>query len=136
MISTIGAHQLNHVLPFVDPLQLSKITNLYYARVIEIILGFNNWKGIKLDGFGGLVPFKENRDILGALFMSSLFENRAPKDGALFSIFMGGVRRQELCDLNDKEEKLRIRRVEFQWMGVLDRGKLNEFIKQNAIVRT
>ena len=41
-----------------------------------------------------------------------------------------------LCDLNDKEEQLRIRRVEFQWMGVLDRGKLNEFIKQNAIVRT
>ena len=41
-----------------------------------------------------------------------------------------------LCNLNDKEEQLRIRRVEFQWMGVLDRGKLNEFIKHNAIVRT
>ena len=41
-----------------------------------------------------------------------------------------------LCDSNDKEEQLRIRRVEFQWMGVLDREKLNEFIKQNAIIRT
>jgi oxygen-dependent protoporphyrinogen oxidase len=103
VISTIGAHQLDKVLPFVDPIQLSKITNLFYARVIEVILGFNQWKGIKLDAFGGLVPFRENRDILGALFMSSLFEERAPKDGALFSIFMGGVRRPELCDLSDDQ---------------------------------
>lgn len=101
VISTVGAHQLEQILPFVDSKQLSKIANLYYARVIEIVLGFNQWKGIKLDAFGGLVPFKENRDILGALFMSSLFEGRAPKEGALFSIFMGGVRRSELCELSD-----------------------------------
>lgn len=103
VISTIGAHQLDKVLPFIDPAQLAKITNLFYARVIEIVLGFNYWKGIKLDAFGGLVPFKEKRDILGVLFMSSLFEGRAPKEGALFSIFMGGVRRPELCDLNDDQ---------------------------------
>jgi len=41
-----------------------------------------------------------------------------------------------LCDSNDEEEQLRIRRVEFQWIGVLDREKLKEFIKQNAIART
>jgi len=105
VISTVGAHQLDQILPFVNPGQLAKITKLYYARVIEIVLGFNQWKGIKLDGFGGLVPFKENRDILGALFMSSLFEGRAPKEGALFSIFMGGVRRAELCDLSDDQIK-------------------------------
>ena len=101
VISTVGAHQLEQIFTFVDSEQMSKITNLYYARVIEIVLGFNQWKGIKLDAFGGLVPFKENRDILGALFMSSLFEGRAPKEGALFSIFMGGVRRSELCELSD-----------------------------------
>jgi len=106
VISTVGAHQLVQILPFVDPAQLAKITNLFYARVIEIVLGFNRWEGIKLDGFGGLVPFKENRDILGALFMSSLFQNRAPKEGALFSIFMGGVRRAELCDLNDQQVRM------------------------------
>ena len=110
VISTIGAHQLDKVLPFVDPVQLSKITNLYYARVIEIVLGFNQWEGIKLDAFGGLVPFRENRDILGALFMSSLFEGRAPKEGALFSIFMGGVRRPELCDLEDEKVETILKR--------------------------
>jgi oxygen-dependent protoporphyrinogen oxidase len=50
-----------------------------------------------------LIPFKENRDILGVLFMSALFNNRAPGDGALLSIFMGGVRRPEIYKLADKE---------------------------------
>jgi uncharacterized pyridoxal phosphate-containing UPF0001 family protein len=41
-----------------------------------------------------------------------------------------------LSDSNDKKEQLRRRGVEFQWIGVLDRKKLKEFIKQNAIART
>ena len=40
-----------------------------------------------------------------------------------------------LSDSNDKKEQLRIRNVEFQWIDILDRKKLKEFIKQNAIVR-
>jgi hypothetical protein len=40
-----------------------------------------------------------------------------------------------LSDSNDKKEQLRIRSVEFQWIDILDRKKLKEFIKQNAIVR-
>ena len=41
-----------------------------------------------------------------------------------------------LSDSNDKKEQLRIRSVEFQWIDILDRKKLKEFIKQNAIART
>ena len=41
-----------------------------------------------------------------------------------------------LSDSNDKKKQLRIRSVEFQWIGVLDRKKLKKFIKQNAIART
>ncbi len=40
-----------------------------------------------------------------------------------------------LSDSNDKKEQLRIRNVEFQWIDILDKKKLKEFIKQNAIVR-
>jgi len=112
VITTIGAYQLDKVLPFVDPEVISKITSLYYAKVIEVILGFTKWDGIKLDAFGGLIPFKENRDILGALFMSALFKDRAPKEGALFSIFLGGVRRSEIVELPvDKVEEMIKREV-------------------------
>jgi oxygen-dependent protoporphyrinogen oxidase len=101
VISTIGAHQLNKVLTFIDQKSLSVITALHYTKVIQVVLGFDHWKGMNLDAFGGLVPFKEKRDILGVLFMSALFKNRAPKDGALFSIFLGGVRRPDIYKLPD-----------------------------------
>jgi oxygen-dependent protoporphyrinogen oxidase len=99
VITTVGAYNLDKILPFVEPSKMANITSLYYAPTIEVILGFNKWNGMKLDAFGGLIPFKENRDILGVLFMSALFKDRAPKDGALFSIFMGGVRKSEICEL-------------------------------------
>jgi c-di-GMP-binding flagellar brake protein YcgR len=41
-----------------------------------------------------------------------------------------------LSDSNDKGEQLRRRSVEFKWLGVFDRKKLKEFIKQNVIGRT
>ncbi|HWS01637.1 MAG TPA: protoporphyrinogen oxidase [Prolixibacteraceae bacterium] len=105
VISTIGAYQLDQVLPFIDPAAMSKITALHYTRVLEVILGFKEWKGMKLDAFGGLIPFVEKRDLLGVLFMSALFSGRAPEGGALFSIFMGGVRRPDIFLLPDETVK-------------------------------
>jgi oxygen-dependent protoporphyrinogen oxidase len=105
VISTIGAYALEKVMPFIDKETISKVTALHYTRVIEAAIGFNKWDGFKLDAFGGLIPFKENRDILGALFMSSLFENRVPEGGALLSVFMGGVRRPDIYLKSDDEIK-------------------------------
>jgi len=102
VISTLGAYELENTLPFIDKQVLSKIDSLLYTKVIEVAVGFEKWDGEKLDGFGGLIPSLEKRDILGVLYMSSLFENRAPETGALFSIFMGGVSRQDLMSLNDE----------------------------------
>ena len=56
-----------------------------------------------LDGFGFLVPEVEKRKILGTLFSSTLFPNRAPKGKALLTTFIGGERNAELCKLSDKE---------------------------------
>jgi protoporphyrinogen/coproporphyrinogen III oxidase len=56
-----------------------------------------------LDAFGGLCPPKENRNVLGILFPSSMFVNRAPKEGALLSVFMGGMRNKELIQKTNEE---------------------------------
>lgn len=101
VVSTAGAYALPELFPFLPAQQVDKIKNLHYTRVVEVALGFNQWKGRPLDAFGALIPFREKRDILGIMFMSTLFEGRAPKGGALITIFMGGVRRQEMCDLDD-----------------------------------
>lgn len=55
-----------------------------------------------LDGFGFLVPEKEERMILGALFSSTLFEGRAPKGHHLLTVFIGGGRQAGLAPRNSK----------------------------------
>jgi len=101
VVTATGAFALEKLLPFIPAEDIRKITNLNYAKVIEVTLGFKTWKGRPLDGFGGLIPFKENRNVLGYLFLSAFLKDKAPKEGALLTIFMGGVRKAELTDLPD-----------------------------------
>ena len=54
-----------------------------------------------LDGFGFLVPELENRKILGTLFSSTLFSNRAPEGKVLLTTFVGGERQPHLAEMND-----------------------------------
>lgn len=56
-----------------------------------------------LDGFGLLVPACERRQILGTLFSSSLFDNRAPHERVLLTTFMGGMRQPDLTQLDERE---------------------------------
>ncbi len=104
-VFTGSSTQLSTLFPFLNKSQLAPIQSLKYAKVVEASIGFKKWQGRKLDAFGGLVPFKEDKNILGVLFMSSLFENRAPKEGALFTIFTGGMRKVYLAELPEKELK-------------------------------
>ena len=60
-----------------------------------------------LDGFGMLCPDREKRKILGILFDSSLFPNRAPDDEVLLSAFLGGARSPERAR-HDTESFLKI----------------------------
>ena len=103
VITTAGAYALPSILKFIPSEEIKDISNLQYARVVQVILGFKKWQGIALDAFGGLVPSIEKRKILGVLYSSSLFRNRAPEGGALLSIFMGGIKKPEIYSMNDDE---------------------------------
>jgi oxygen-dependent protoporphyrinogen oxidase len=54
-----------------------------------------------LDGFGFLVPKKEQRRILGTIFSSTLFGHRAPDGMVLLTTFVGGMRQPELAQLDE-----------------------------------
>ncbi len=118
LVSTINAGNIYEVFPFIMKQETEAIDNLLYAKVTEVTLGFNKWEGIPLDAFGGLVPFKENRDILGILFLSTLFQGRAPKDGALLTIFTGGTRKKELANKEGEELKAIIAKEMKTMMGL------------------
>jgi oxygen-dependent protoporphyrinogen oxidase len=110
VITTTGAYILDKILPFADKTLMDKIQKVKYAKVVQGVIGFKKWEGMPLDGFGGLIPFVERRDILGVLFISSLLADRAPEGGALCSVFTGGVRREELVDKTDDEIREIIKR--------------------------
>ncbi len=102
VVTTVNAAETVKILPFAAPDLCLPVQNLLYAPVVEISLGFKQWKGIKLDAFGGLIPTKERKNILGILFMSSQFSNRAPEGGAFFSVFAGGIKKPEMLQLDDE----------------------------------
>ena len=120
VITTTGAYTLRSLLPFVEKEIISKIEKVKYARVMQVVLGFKKWSGMELDGFGGLIPFKEKRDILGVLFLSALLSNRAPEGGALCSVFVGGVRREDLMEKTDDEIREIVKREFSNIMGLKD----------------
>lgn len=106
VVTTVGGYALPSMLPFVKDKQLTPFSQLEYAKVVQVILGYKKWNGIDINAFGGLVPSKENKKILGSLFTSSFFTERAPKGGALLSVFMGGMRRPEQIEMNDDALKI------------------------------
>lgn len=103
VVTTAGAYALSAVLPFLEKEEKEPFEALKYASVVQAIIGFKNWKGMSLKAFGGLVPSRENKKILGALFTSSFFVQRAPEGGAVISVFMGGTRRPEIYEMSDQE---------------------------------
>lgn len=104
VISTVGSYSLPEIFPFIDPQDMDIITELRYAKIIQIAVGVER-KAVSDDfiSFGGLIPQKEDRRILGALLPSFCFEGRAPEEYTTFAIYMGGMRHPEYIDMPDKE---------------------------------
>jgi len=76
------------------------LSDIPYSPVSVVALGYEQATlGNSLDGFGFLIPRLERRKILGALWDSSVFPNRAPAGKVLIRAMVGGVRNPELAAL-------------------------------------
>ena len=105
VVVTIPTHKLNELkLTDQDPNDLKNNINIDYPPLSTITLSYKK-KDIPLpiNGFGLLVPEIEKKNILGVLYLSSMFDNRAPKDETLFTVFIGGSRQPSLASLSKKE---------------------------------
>jgi oxygen-dependent protoporphyrinogen oxidase len=105
VITTVGAYALPGLLPFIGKEDMDKITNLQYAPMVEVAVGIKDTHGLRFNAFGGLVPTIEKKDVLGILFPSACFQGRAPEKGALFTFYIGGMRKAYLTQLSDDELK-------------------------------
>ncbi|HDZ62773.1 MAG TPA: protoporphyrinogen oxidase [Nitrospirae bacterium] len=82
---------------------LSKIiSGIPYSSVSVVCFGYKREKvDHPLKGFGFLVPHVEGRKILGSLWDSSIFPNRAPEGSVLLRTIVGGTRSPELAMQDD-----------------------------------
>jgi oxygen-dependent protoporphyrinogen oxidase len=82
-----------------------KLNEIYHPPLAVVVSAFRKEEvKFDLDGFGFLVPKVENRRILGSLWSSVIFENRAPEDFLLMTTFIGGARNVKL--FNEPDENL------------------------------
>lgn len=105
LITTVGGYVLPDLLDFIPKNDTLPISEMPYAKVIQVVAGYKKWTGKPLNAYGGLIPEKENRKALGILFPSSIFAGRAPDGGALLSVFMGGINKPEMFDMTDDNVK-------------------------------
>lgn len=76
---------------------LAELAKIEYPPVAALYLGFRRDQvAHPLGGFGLLMPQVEHRQILGAIFSSTLFADRAPADHVALTVMLGGVRRPDL----------------------------------------
>lgn len=92
---------------FLEPLdnQLSKqLAKIPYSPIFVGGLGFAA-ADVKdeLDGFGFLIPANEQKQILGALYTSSIFPERANGDVKLLRVLVGGDRNHWIMDKSESE---------------------------------
>jgi oxygen-dependent protoporphyrinogen oxidase len=87
----------------IDPEMAKTLESIYYPPVVEVFMGFKQEQvGQPLDGFGFLIPEKEERKILGTIWSSALFPGRAPRDHVALTTFVGGARQPTLTEQDDE----------------------------------
>ncbi|NOY38669.1 MAG: protoporphyrinogen oxidase, partial [Nitrospirae bacterium] len=103
VILACPAYAASEILRDLDPALSAHLSEIPYPAVSVACLGFRQEDiGQKINGFGFLVPASEKRKILGTLWDSSIFPNRAPEGYVLLRSMIGGARATELA-LEDEE---------------------------------
>ncbi len=88
------------------------VVNLYTAQSIP-------------EGFGFLIPRKEGKRILGVIFSSNLFPDKAPVGKNLLTVYIGGATDREAVELDDAFIESLVRKELGDILGLEDVGILS-----------
>jgi len=107
VVSAAPAYEAAKFLKTLDKELADIMDSIPYSPAFVAGLGFNE-EDVEndLDGFGYLIPKLENKKILGALFTSSIFPSRRPKDKKLVRVIMGGDTDQGRSLMSKSDEEL------------------------------
>lgn len=78
-----------------DAALAQSLSHISYSPMLMLSLGYKEEEVARpLDSFGFLVPGAEELPLLGAIWNSTIFPDKAPKGEALFTLFIGGARQK------------------------------------------
>ncbi|MBT8377969.1 MAG: protoporphyrinogen oxidase [Ignavibacteria bacterium] len=93
VLSTIPAFKAVDLFGHFDDELVKHLNAIYYPPVLVVYLVYERSTIEQaLDGFGFLIPEKEERSFLGAIWSSVIFPNRTDETKAAFTLFIGGAR--------------------------------------------
>jgi len=132
VICTLPAHKLTQI-EWIGLKRTEFIEDLAKSTHFPLALVFHGYEkqSIKhpLNGFGFLVPEIENRQILGTLFSSTLFPDRAPANHALLTTFVGGERQPDLVKLKDVDLHALVQKEHRDLLGTVDEPSFQKMIR-------
>ena len=119
VLSTIPAYSASNLFSKFDNNFKTHSDAIYYPPVLVYYLVYDR-KKIKqdLDGFGFLIPAKEKKSFLGALWSSVIFSDRTDETKAAFTLFVGGSRNPELVKKDRNSLLLKVRKEFEDLMGI------------------
>jgi oxygen-dependent protoporphyrinogen oxidase len=90
--------------PTEERIDLSPFSEIRYPPVASVVLGFRRGDvAHPCNGFGMLIPKIAGFKILGTIFSSALFPNRAPAGHLLLTSYVGGTRYPDLAGLSPEK---------------------------------
>lgn len=107
VIVATGARNAAHLLAELSPAAAEGLRGIRYAP-----LAVAHWLSPDAafpHGFGWLAPYREGRLVLGTLFSSDLFPDRAPVGMRAFTSMFGGTRRADDAELDNQTISRRLR---------------------------
>jgi oxygen-dependent protoporphyrinogen oxidase len=104
IICAAPAYSTSGFIKSIDANLSNQLSRIEYAPIIVIHTAYKKTDFTKkMEGFGFLVPRGQKVRMLGSLWSSSLFVNRAPEDEMLFTNFIGGMLDKEACDMSNED---------------------------------
>ena len=119
VLSTMPVYAASNIFTKYDKEFKTHADAIYYPPVLVYYLVYDK-REIKqdLDGFGFLIPAKENKSFLGALWSSIIFSDRSDDSKAAFTLFIGGSRNPEFVNEERKSLLLKVRKEFESLMGI------------------
>ena len=119
VVCSAPAHAASKIFADFDSELAQHLAEISYSPLVVVCFGYARGSvPHDLNGFGYLLARGESIPLLGTLWDSSIFINRAPEGRVLFRSMLGGASQPQLIELSDSEIQKMVQDSLYKIMGI------------------